>query len=182
MNGKGSVGGWGRSEGVPHDEVRVRLLHDEFLWTNVLLLSRVDDVPLLQDLHGVGFVLVALELNLQWGNERDVQARRRGRGGAAREVVTVDVRRPPTSSTRPNPPTPRVSMMLKSARLRLKKKAFSASYLWCRDETGERDGMGEGLERSWRMTEEIIHFQQPGTKYLCAHLFADLKRIYLIVI
>lgn len=36
---------------------------------------------------------------------------------------------PPTSSTRPKPPTPSVSMMLKSARLRLKKKAFSASYL-----------------------------------------------------
>lgn len=35
----------------------------------------------------------------------------------------------PTSSTRPKPPTPRVSMMLKSARLRLKKNAFSASYL-----------------------------------------------------
>lgn len=34
-----------------------------------------------------------------------------------------------TSSTRPNPPTPSVSMMLKSARLRLKKNAFSASYL-----------------------------------------------------
>lgn len=34
-----------------------------------------------------------------------------------------------TSSTRPNPPTPRVSMMLKSERFRLEKKAFSASYL-----------------------------------------------------
>lgn len=34
-----------------------------------------------------------------------------------------------TSSTRPNPPTPKVSMMLKSASFRLEKKAFSASYL-----------------------------------------------------
>lgn len=36
---------------------------------------------------------------------------------------------PPTSSTRPKPPTPRVSMMLKSDSFRLAKKAASASYL-----------------------------------------------------
>lgn len=35
----------------------------------------------------------------------------------------------PTSSTRPKPPTPRVSMMLKSDSFRLAKKAASASYL-----------------------------------------------------
>ena len=35
----------------------------------------------------------------------------------------------PTSSTRPKPPTPNVSMMLKSTSFRLQKKAFSASYL-----------------------------------------------------
>lgn len=35
----------------------------------------------------------------------------------------------PTSSTLPNPPTPKVSMMLKSTSFRLEKKAFSASYL-----------------------------------------------------
>lgn len=34
-----------------------------------------------------------------------------------------------TSSTRPKPPTPSVSMMLKSLSFRLEKKAFSASYL-----------------------------------------------------
>lgn len=34
-----------------------------------------------------------------------------------------------TSSTRPKPPTPSVSMMLKSVNLRLEKKAFSASCL-----------------------------------------------------
>lgn len=57
-----------------------------------------------------------------------------------------------TSSTRPKPPTPRVSMMLKSAKLRLKKKAFSASYLWCQEPTQEegvaerRENMGTGLE------------------------------------
>lgn len=58
---------------LPDDEVRVGLLHDEFLRTNVLLLSRVDDVPLLQDLHGKGFVFVALELNLQTRNEERQQ-------------------------------------------------------------------------------------------------------------
>lgn len=31
----------------------------------MLLLSGVDNVPLLEDLHGEGFVLVALELNLK---------------------------------------------------------------------------------------------------------------------
>ncbi len=35
----------------------------------------------------------------------------------------------PTSSTLPKPPTPKVSMMLKSTSFRLEKKAFSASYL-----------------------------------------------------
>ena len=43
------------------------LLHDELLGTNVLLLSRVDYVPLLQDLHGEGFVFITLELNLTTG-------------------------------------------------------------------------------------------------------------------
>lgn len=43
------------------------------------------------------------------------------------EVETEDWDR--TSSTRPKPPTPRVSMMLKSVNLRLEKKAFSASCL-----------------------------------------------------
>lgn len=50
---------------IPNNEVRVGLLHDELLRTNVLLLSRIDNVPLLQDLHGEGFVLIALELNLR---------------------------------------------------------------------------------------------------------------------
>lgn len=52
---------------LPNDEVRMGLLHDKFLRTNVLLLSRVDYVPLFQDLHGKGFVFIALELNLQTG-------------------------------------------------------------------------------------------------------------------
>lgn len=57
-----------------------------------------------------------------------------------RKSVCVDARLqcPRTSSTRPKPPTPRVSMMLKSARLRLKKNAFSASYL-------SRCGKGEKI-------------------------------------
>lgn len=38
-------------------------------------------------------------------------------------------KRSPTSSTLPKPPTPRVSMMLKSDSFRLAKKAASASYL-----------------------------------------------------
>lgn len=42
-----------------------------------------------------------------------------------------------TNSTRPNPPTPRVSMMLKSDRCRLKKNAFSAS---CLHDTKRRNG------------------------------------------
>lgn len=60
------------SGGVPNNEVRVGLLHDEFLRANVLLLPCVDNVPFLQDLHGEGFVLVALELNLRrQGRERN---------------------------------------------------------------------------------------------------------------
>lgn len=47
------------------------LLHDEFLRTNVLLLSRVHYVPLFQDLHGEGFVFVALELNLQSSRNKE---------------------------------------------------------------------------------------------------------------
>lgn len=49
------------------------LLHDEFLRTNVLLLSCVHYVPLFQDLHGKGFVLVTLELNLQSGGKKNMQ-------------------------------------------------------------------------------------------------------------
>lgn len=48
----------------------------------------------------------------------------------------------PTSSTRPKPPTPSVSMILKSARLRLKKNAFSASYLLHRKKKGEKQNGG----------------------------------------
>lgn len=51
---------------VPNNEIRVGLLHDKFLRANVLLLSCVNNVSLLQDLHGEGFVLVAFKLNLQW--------------------------------------------------------------------------------------------------------------------
>lgn len=51
---------------LPNNEVRVGLLHDELFWANVLLLSRVDNVPLLEDFHGKRFVLITLELNLQW--------------------------------------------------------------------------------------------------------------------
>lgn len=60
------------SGSVPNNEVRVGLLHDEFLRTNVLLLSCVDYVPLFQDLHGKGFVLLALELNLQSGGKKEM--------------------------------------------------------------------------------------------------------------
>lgn len=49
---------------APYDEVRVRLLHDELLGADVLLLPGVHDVPLLQDLHGKCFVLLAFELHL----------------------------------------------------------------------------------------------------------------------
>lgn len=56
---------------LPNNEVRVGLLHDELFRADVLLLSRVDNVSLLQDFHGERFVLVTLELNLQaTGKER----------------------------------------------------------------------------------------------------------------
>lgn len=58
---------------VPNNEVRVGLLHDEFLRTNVLLLSCVHYVPLFQNLHGKGFVLITLELNLQSGGSKNMQ-------------------------------------------------------------------------------------------------------------
>lgn len=48
----------------PDDEVGVRLAHDAFLGANVFLLSRVDDVTLLQDLHGERLRPLALQLNL----------------------------------------------------------------------------------------------------------------------
>lgn len=56
---------------LPNDEIRVGLLHDELLRANVLLLSRVHYVPLFQDLHGKGFVFVALELNLQSSRNKE---------------------------------------------------------------------------------------------------------------
>lgn len=179
---------WTYSVGVPHNEVRVGLLHDEFLWTNVLLLSSVDNVPLLQDLHGKGFVLITLELNLQRERKEKrclkkvspyinlhslldncKKVKKKNHSCYCHSAVC------PTSSTRPKPPTPRVSMMLKSARLRLKKNAFSASYLWCREEGGKEDRMGTGLEMRWRMKEEIIHFQQPESKYplICLQILED---------
>lgn len=48
----------------PHNEVRVRQAHDVFLWADVFLLSRVDNVSLLQDFHGVRLHLLVLQLNL----------------------------------------------------------------------------------------------------------------------
>lgn len=166
--GPGGLGLWqscskqSLSGHLPNNEVRVSLLHDEFLRTNVLLLSRVDYVPLFQDLHGKGFVFIALELNLQTGNkERQQPVIQLGFFfffwlNQCHRYTAV----PPTSSTRPKPPTPRVSMMLKSARLRLKKNAFSASYL-SRQE--KRENVGMGLKMTWRIKEEIIQFQHPET-------------------
>lgn len=76
------------------------------------------------------------------------------------QLMSRHIAAPLTSSTRPKPPTPRVSMMLKSARLRLKKNAFSASYLPCQE---KRKNVGTGLKMTWWIIEEIIHFQHPET-------------------
>lgn len=146
---------WSFLRSVPNNEVGVGLLHDEFLWADVLLLPGVHNVPLLQDLHGKGFVLITLELNLQREGEKQLSVqkvdffflpsptqlleqllRQKTEKTENRNLpcccYCCDSAVLPTSSTRPKPPTPRVSMMLKSARLRLKKNAFSASYLWSR--------------------------------------------------
>lgn len=143
---------WSFLRSIPNNEVGVGLLHDEFLWADVLLLPGVHNVPLLQDLHGKGFVLITLELNLQREGEKQLSVQKVDfffafTYTAAWTITKTENRKnrnlpcccyccdsavPPTSSTRPKPPTPRVSMMLKSARLRLKKNAFSASYLWSR--------------------------------------------------
>ena len=49
---------------LPDNEVRVGLLHDEFLRADMLLLSRVHNVTLLQDLHGKRLHLITFQLNL----------------------------------------------------------------------------------------------------------------------
>lgn len=67
-----------------------------------------------------------------WNMNRETQAKRgreRQRWERNRDGEKQKHYRHPTSSTRPKPPTPNVSMMLKSTSFRLEKKAFSASYL-----------------------------------------------------
>ncbi len=53
-----------RSLEVPDYKVWMCLLHDQFLRADVLLLSRVHNVTLLQDLHPKRLHLIALELHL----------------------------------------------------------------------------------------------------------------------
>lgn len=48
----------------PDDEVGMCLTHDVFLRADMFLLSRVDNVTLLQDLHGVRLRLLVLQLHL----------------------------------------------------------------------------------------------------------------------
>lgn len=157
--------------GVPNDEVRVGLLHDEFLWTNVLLLPRVDNVPLLQDLHCEGFVLVALELNLRRVTGR-VSGTKTGCWYDC-EGITVDGRRSP-------PPAQRGQIRrLPECRWCWSRRGWGwrkmHSPLRICGDGGKQDRIVEGSEMSWTMKEEIIHCQQPEAKYLCAHLFANLR-------
>ena len=49
---------------LPDNEVRMGLLHDEFLRADMLLLPRVHDVTLLQELHGKSLQLITLQLDL----------------------------------------------------------------------------------------------------------------------
>ena len=50
---------------LPDDEVGVSVGHDVFLRPDVLLLPRVHDMALLQDLHGKGLGLLVLQLHLR---------------------------------------------------------------------------------------------------------------------
>lgn len=82
---------------------------------------------------------------------------------------------PPTSSTRPKPPTPRVSMMLKSARLRLKKNAFSASYLASRE---KRNNYGNKIRddmKDERRDNPLSTNWDQISVSTSAHLFANLR-------
>lgn len=58
---------------LPHYEVWMSLLHDVFLGADVLLLPRVHDMPLFQNLHGKRFGLLTFELHLRgksgWAHE-----------------------------------------------------------------------------------------------------------------
>lgn len=84
---------------------------------------------------------------------------------------------PPTSSTRPNPPTPRVSMMLKSARLRLKKNAFSASYLASREKQNNYGNRIRDDMKDERRDNPLSTNWDQISVCASAHLFANLREL-----
>lgn len=144
---------------VPDNEVWVSFLHNEFFWADVLLLSGVYNMALLQDLHSKCLVLITLQLHLELQNKKKkivlvfgcIHILKCCAGCYHTQNLKIfssmstsamlfkfkDIFFLFTNSTRPNPPTPSVSMMLKSDRCRLKKNAFSASYL---HDTKQRNG------------------------------------------
>lgn len=80
----------------------------------------------------------------------------------------------PTSSTLPNPPTPRVSMMLKSDSFRLAKKAASASYL---DFLMRKNG--NFLEVQTRVPRTTVaEWQDCGTGFTCWHSILLLESVF----
>lgn len=62
-----------------------------------------------------------------------------------------------TSSTRPKPPTPSVSMMLKSVSFRLEKKAFSASYLQVQNTAVPSLNTGKQNFKRFHISQIIFH-------------------------
>lgn len=68
-----------------------------------------------------------------------------------------------TSSTRPKPPTPSVSMMLKSVSFRLEKNAFSASYLQVQNTAVPSLDMGK---QNFKHFQDILKDEPHFTEHL----------------
>ena len=80
----------------------------------------------------------------------------------------------PTSSTRPKPPTPRVSMMLKSDSFRLAKKAASASYL---DFLMRKNG--NFLEVQTRVPgTTVLEWHDSGAGFTCLNSILLLESVF----
>lgn len=105
--------------------------------------------------------------------KREISLRRKSRKGRER-LPKAFKEQWPTSSTRPKPPTPRVSMMLKSDSFRLAKKAASASYL---DFLMRKNGnLLEVQTRVPRTT--VAGWQDCGTGFTCLHSILLLESVF----
>lgn len=104
---------------------------------------------------------------------REILLQRKSRTGRER-LSKAFTEQWPTSSTRPKPPTPRVSMMLKSDSFRLAKKAASASYL---DFLMRKNG--NFLEVQTRVPRTTVaEWQDCGTGFTCLHSILLLESVF----